>query len=58
MGGPCSQDRVSPILVRLWSVLADLGPGGACPKTLEARALASAMEDWQRRNWTLVKWPD
>ena len=53
-----AQDRLAPLLVHLWSQLADLGPDGPCPKTLEARALAGAMTDWQRRNWTRVKWPD
>jgi hypothetical protein len=52
-----AQDILAPILVNLWATLADLGPQGPCPKTLEARSLAALMHDWQRRRGR-YKWPD
>lgn len=40
-----AQDKLAPILVRLWAAMADLG--GTKPEIVaEARAVAFAMEEW------------
>ena len=52
-----AQDRLMPMVARLWLELAlfhGLPPG----KKVELVQLVRDAEQWQRANFTIVKWPD
>lgn len=50
-----AQDKLAPVLVRLWADLAMIN-GCGDEKTVEARTLAHLMEMWQKKNRS--KFPD
>lgn len=50
-----AKDRLAPIIVRLWAMLADMS-GAPKPKTNGAIACAMQMEDWAARHGN--KFPD